>query len=129
MTPQGPESGKPPPSLVEAALMGLCPRCSSRTLFAGIVRFAPKCRVCGLEFARFNVGDGPAAFLILIVGAIIVGLAIWLQLAVEPPVWVHMVLWLPLSAALVLGGLRMAKAALLASEFRNSAGEAGQRGE
>ena len=69
------------------------------------------------------VGDGPAAFLILIIGALIAVLAIWVQLAFEPAYWVHVVLWVPLATLMTIGGLRVAKAALLASEYRNKAGE------
>lgn len=71
------------------------------------------------------MGDGPAAFLIMIVGGIVTALAVWLQLAVEPPWWVHVLLWVPLTTALVLAGLRLAKAWLLQAEYRNSAREAG----
>ncbi|HET9627902.1 MAG TPA: DUF983 domain-containing protein [Novosphingobium sp.] len=109
---------------VTAALFGCCPRCHSRTLFAGIAKFADRCRVCGLDFTAFNVGDGPAAFLTLIIGAVITGLAIWLQLAVEPPFWVHILLWVPLTAAAVIGGLRATKAWLLQAEYRRKASEA-----
>lgn len=108
----------------QAALLGLCPQCGARTLFGGLVKFAPRCRVCGLDFESFNVGDGPAAFLILIVGAVVVGLAAWLQVSVAPPFWVHALLWIPLSTALVIYGLRAAKAALVMAEYRNRAGEA-----
>ena len=66
-------------------LRGDCPRCGAHTLFDGWIAFAHKCRACGLDFDAFNVGDGPAAFLILIVGAIVVGAAITLELAAEPP--------------------------------------------
>ena len=111
------------PSPVEVALRGLCPRCGNRTLFAGIVNFAPKCRACALDFAGFNVGDGPAAFMILIVGGLITGLAIWLELAVEPPFWVHILIWFPLTALLVVGLLRISKALLLALEYRHRAQE------
>lgn len=104
-----------------------CPACGAKTLFAGWVSFAPRCRACGLDFSRFNVGDGPASFLILIIGGLMSGLAIWLQLAAEPPFWVHALLWIPLATVLVLFGLRVSKAALLTSEYRNRAGEAGQR--
>ena len=85
--------------------------------------FAPKCRACGLDFAGFNVGDGPAAFLILIVGALVTGLAVALELAAEPPWWLHVLLWLPLTAALVIGLLRLAKGLLLALEYRHRARE------
>ena len=115
-------SATPEPSLVQAALLGQCPRCAGRTLFAGWIRFADRCRACGLDLTRFNVGDGPAAFLTLIVGAIIVILALWLQLAAEPPWWVHVLLWPPLTTLGVILGLRVGKAALLQSEYRNKAG-------
>ena len=118
-----PEPSKGQPGLAEAALFGLCPRCGGRTLFAGPTRFAERCRACGLDLTRFNVGDGPAAFLTLGIGAIIVALALWLQLAAEPPWWVHAILWLPLTVLGVVLGLRVAKAALLQSEYRNKAGE------
>ena len=111
------------PGPAAVALRGLCPRCSARTLFNSLAGFAPKCRDCGLDFAGFNVGDGPAAFLILIVGALITGLAIWLELAAEPPWWVHALLWLPLTAAAVVGSLRVAKGLLLALEYRHEARE------
>ena len=117
-----PETSKGQPGLGQAALFGLCPRCGARTLFAGWVGFADRCRACGLDIARFNVGDGPAAFLILIIGAVVTGLAIWLQLAADPPWWLHVILWLPLTIAGVIGGLRMAKAALLHSEYHRGGG-------
>jgi uncharacterized protein (DUF983 family) len=91
-------------------------------LFAGWVRFADKCRSCGLDFSSFNVGDGPAAFLILIVGTIVVVGALALDGAAEPPWWVHLV-WVPVAAALTIGGLRLAKAWLLGQEYRHRAGE------
>ena len=106
-----------------AALKGLCPRCSARTLFQGLIRFAPRCRSCGLDFTAYNVGDGPAAFLILIVGALITGLAIWLELAAGPPFWLHLLIWPPLTLAAVLGSLRLAKGALLMLEYKNAARE------
>ncbi len=106
-----------------AALRGCCPRCGARTLFSGIATFAPKCRACGLDFHAFNVGDGPAAFLTLIVGALITGLAIALELSAEPPFWVHIILWLPLTTAAVILSLRFAKAMLLALEYRHRARE------
>ena len=109
-------------SPLPAALKGSCPRCGQDRLFRGWVSFAPKCRACGLDFASFNVGDGPAAFLILIVGAILTVLAIVTDLSWSPPWWVHLV-WLPVGLFLTLGGLRTAKAALLAQEYVHRARE------
>ena len=111
------------PTPWSVALRGLCPRCAAKTLYEGLASFAPKCRACGLDFAAFNVGDGPAAFLILIVGALVTGLAVWLELSAAPPFWVHILLWLPLTALLVVGSLRFAKGLLLALEYRHRARE------
>ncbi|MGZ8313165.1 MAG: DUF983 domain-containing protein [Allosphingosinicella sp.] len=109
--------------LPAVALKGGCPRCGQPGLFTGIVTFAPRCRACGLDFSAFNVGDGPAAFLIFIVGGIVVGLAIMLELSASPPWWLHLLLWLPLTVVLTLGLLRVAKGLLLALEYRHRARE------
>ena len=110
------------PSLAAATFEGLCPRCGARTLFSGLARFAPSCRGCGLDFASFNVGDGPAAFLILIVGAIVAVGAILLDQMMSPPWWVHLV-WVPFAAGLTIYGLRAGKAALIYQEHRHRARE------
>ena len=122
--PEGNQDTGGQPSIASAALFGLCPRCGARGLFEGsVAQFAQRCRACGLEFHRFNVGDGPAAFLTLIIGALITGLALWLEVAWHPPFWVHVILWVPLTALAVIWGLRAGKAALLAAEFQRGAGE------
>ena len=108
-------------SRLAAALEGACPRCGERTLFAGTAAFAPCCRACGLDFTAFNVGDGPAAFLILIVGAILTAAAITVELEFQAPWWVHLV-WIPVGLILTLVGLRLAKALLIAREYRTGAG-------
>jgi uncharacterized protein (DUF983 family) len=110
------------PSALRAAFAGSCPRCGGHTLFSGWLRFAPKCRSCDLDFDSFNVGDGPAAFLIFIVGTITVVGALWLDAALTPPWWVHLI-WIPFAAALTIGGLRLSKAWLLAQEYKHRARE------
>jgi uncharacterized protein (DUF983 family) len=111
------------PTPLSSALFGLCPRCGAATLFRGLTSFSARCRACGLDYAAFNVGDGPAAFLVLIVGAVVTGLAIALELGTAPPFWVHVLLWVPLTAVLVIGSLRVAKGLLLALEYRHRAHE------
>lgn len=109
--------------LVRAAVAARCPRCGVSPLFDGWVSFAPRCTACGLDFSAFNVGDGPAAFLILIVGGLVTALALFLQVAANPPFWVHILLWVPLTTALVIFCLRISKSALLMLEYRNKARE------
>ena len=92
-------------------------------MFAGWAKFADQCGACGLDFSRFNVGDGPAAFLTLILGTIVVTLAILLELTAHPPWWVHVLLWVPVTAGAVLASLRVSKGALIALEYRNRAAE------
>lgn len=92
-------------------------------MFAGPIGFSPHCRQCDLDYGQFNVGDGPAAFLTLIVGAVMVVLALSVELKFHPPLWVHMLLWTPLTVVAVVGSLRVAKGALLTLEYRNKARE------
>ncbi len=110
------------PTLAGASLKGLCPRCGSRTLFAGLVRFADRCGQCQLDFKSSDVGGGPEVFLILIVGAIVVVGALVVDFRFVPPWWVHLV-WLPVAAVLTIAGLRLAKAALFYQSYRHQAGE------
>lgn len=112
--------GEPAP--VPAALVGACPRCGSRTLFGSWVGFAPCCRSCGLDYHGFNVGDGSAAFLILLIGALLTIGALTVDLALEPPFWVHLI-WVPIGAAMTIFGLRFAKALLIGQEYRHRARE------
>lgn len=107
--------------VLRGAIEGRCPRCGARSLFRNIASFTPVCSRCGLDFGAFDVGDAAAPFLIFIVGAVVVGGAIWLELAVSPLWWVHVVLWLPLTIGLTLMLLRVAKGVLLALEYKNDA--------
>ena len=111
------------PDTAQAALRGLCPRCGANGLFVGPISFAGKCVKCALDFTQFNVGDGPAAFLIMIVGAVITIGAVSVELRFAPPFWVHILLWLPLTTLLVIGMLRIAKGVLITLEYRNRARE------
>lgn len=120
MTDRAPAPARRP---VDSGLKGACPRCGARTLFRSAIAFADRCPACGLRFADFNVGDGPAAFLTLGIGAIVTVLAITLELSAEPAWWVHALLWPPLALAGVIAALRVAKGWLLALEYRNAARE------
>lgn len=111
----------PPPAQV--AFTGCCPRCGKGKLFQSFLKFAPKCDHCSLDFDGFNVGDGPAAFLTLGIGGLVTILAVTVELAWSPPWWVHAALWVPLVVIGVVLSLRVAKAALLALEYRNAARE------
>ncbi|MCW3846396.1 DUF983 domain-containing protein [Sphingomonas sp. LB-2] len=107
----------------QAALRGVCPRCGKGKMFAGWIAFAKTCADCGFDFTRFNVGDGPVVFLTLGIGALVTLLAVSVELAFEPGILIHALLWVPLTAALVILCLRFAKGLLLALEYKNAASE------
>jgi uncharacterized protein (DUF983 family) len=108
-------------TLFAAALKCRCPRCGKGKLYDGLLSVAPRCVSCGLDFAAQDAGDGPAVFVVLILGAIVVGLALLVEVAFAPPLWVHIVLWTPviLGGAIVL--LRPLKAWLIALQYRHRA--------
>ncbi len=87
------------------------------------MKFADRCRICWLDYAAFNVGDGPAAFLTLILGTLVVIGAVALELTIEPPLWVQLLLWTPVTLGGVVFSLRLAKGWLIALEYRNAAHE------
>lgn len=107
-----------------AGLRGRCPNCGEGRLFEGFLKVAPRCDVCGFDLARADSGDGPAVFIILIVGFLVAFAALITEIAVRPPIWVHLIVWLPLTAGLCLALLRPMKGLLLAAQFANHASEA-----
>ena len=109
----------PAVSLPRAALGCRCPRCGQGKLFAGLLQVRPACEVCGLDLTAQDAGDGPAVFVILFLGLIVVGLAALVEITYSPPIWVHIVLWTPLILGGAIGMLRPLKAGLIALQFRH----------
>jgi len=111
------------PSSLKAGLMARCPRCGEGALFSSFLTIAPRCKSCKLDFRFADSGDGPAIFIILIAGLIIMVAVVVVELLYQPPYWVHAALWLPLTAILCLGMLRPFKATLVALQYRHRAEE------
>jgi len=112
------------PTLTESALRGLackCPRCGRGKLFAGFLTLRPDCEACGLDYAFIDTGDGPAIFIIMLAGAIVVACALIVEVKYQPPLWVHAVLWLPLILATTLLPLRAMKSLLIALQLHHQA--------
>ncbi|AXS39494.1 DUF983 domain-containing protein [Breoghania sp. L-A4] len=117
-----------PQSPLSTALGCTCPRCGQGRLFAGFLKTAKRCSNCGLDFEFIDSGDGPAVFIIMIVGFIVVACAMVVEIKYMPPIWLHMVLWLPLTIVLSLGMLRPLKALMIALQYKHNARE-GRLGE
>ena len=114
------------PTVTESAMRGIacsCPRCGRGKLYAGFLTLAPRCDACGLDYAFIDAGDGPAIFIIMIAGAIVVACALIVEVKYQPPFWLHAALWLPLIAATTLLPLRAMKSLLIALQFHHKAAE------
>ncbi|MEZ5932999.1 MAG: DUF983 domain-containing protein [Alphaproteobacteria bacterium] len=111
--------GSPPPSPWATGLRCACPACGAAPLFQGFLQVRKNCPACGADLSGQDSGDGPVPFVIFLVGAIVVGLALVTEVRYEPPVWLHLVLWLPLTVLLVLVLMRPAKALMIAFQYKH----------
>ena len=115
-----------PATLAQTAMRGLackCPRCGEGKLYKGFLTLRPNCEACGLDYAFIDAGDGPAVFIIMIAGFIVVGSALIVEIKYQPPLWVHAALWGPLILATTLLPLRSMKALLIALQYHHKAAE------
>ena len=96
-----------------------CPRCGKGKLFHGFLDVRPTCEACGLDYRFVDSGDGPAVFVILGLGALIMLAVFWLEFRFEPPWWLHVVLWLPITFGAAVWMLRVLKAWLIAQQYRH----------
>ncbi|TAM99022.1 MAG: DUF983 domain-containing protein [Rhizobiaceae bacterium] len=108
---------------IGAGLRGRCPRCGEGRLFSGFLTLGKRCANCKLDYSFADAGDGPAVFVILIIGFIVVGLALWMEVTYNPPLWVHFILWIPLTLVLCLVALRLMKGVLITLQYRNKAAQ------
>jgi len=113
----------PTQSSLKVGLRNTCPRCGEGKLFEGYLTPSKSCSACSLDYAFTDAGDGPAVFIMLIAGFVIVGLALYVEFSYHPPYWVHAALWVPLTIALPLLLLRPLKGWLIAQQYRHAARE------
>jgi uncharacterized protein (DUF983 family) len=113
--------GVAPPSPIVTGLAGRCPRCGRGAMFSSFLTVAPACKACGLDFSFADAGDGPAVFVTLIGGFLILGAVLGVQVAYDPPFWIYPLIFIPLTLIVCLGLLRPFKGLLIASQFVNRA--------
>ena len=106
---------------ISCGVRGRCPRCGEGRLFSGFLKVGTRCTNCGLDYAFADAGDGPAVFVILIIGFLVVGLALWTEVDLNPPLWLHFIIWIPLALVLCLTALRLIKGILITLQYRNKA--------
>jgi uncharacterized protein (DUF983 family) len=96
-----------------------CPRCGKGDVYDGFLKFTERCSSCGLPIAKNDNGDGPAVFLIFILGFALVPLALLIAMNVDWPLWLHGLIWGVVVTGLTVGLLRPAKALTLALQYRH----------
>jgi uncharacterized protein (DUF983 family) len=106
-----------------SGLTGRCPRCRQGKMFSGLLALRKKCERCGLDYSFADAGDGPAIFVILLSGFIVVAAALIVEVKYQPPFWLHAVLWLPLILLVTLAPLRMIKGLLISLQYHHKAAE------
>jgi uncharacterized protein (DUF983 family) len=109
------------PLAIARGLRARCPRCGAGKLFDGFLSLRQACDKCGLDYGFADAGDGPAVFVILIGGAIVVCAALVTEIVYQPPYWLHAALWLPLILLVTLLPLRMVKGLLIALQYHHKA--------
>jgi uncharacterized protein (DUF983 family) len=109
--------------ILKVGLRGRCPHCGKGRLFNGFLKLAPKCDVCGLDYAFADPADGPAFFVMMTAAVPITAFAVWLELTYDTPIWVHALVTLPLLLLGCLLPLRPLKGALVASQYVHKAEE------
>ncbi|MET4697425.1 uncharacterized protein (DUF983 family) [Constrictibacter sp. MBR-5] len=107
------------PSSLQAALRCRCPRCGRGRLYDGFLTVRERCESCGLDLRHHDSGDGPAVILIFVIGALIVPAALITEAKLEPPYWLHLVLWPPIIIGAIVGLLRPLKAFFVAMQYRH----------
>lgn len=113
----------PRPNPIAAGLACRCPNCGRGRLFKGFLKVRERCEACGFDLKAADSGDGPAVFIILVVGFLVGFAALFTEMTYRPPIWLHLVIWLPLATVLCLGLLRPFKATLVALQFHHRAAE------
>lgn len=116
MTPDGPQGAVDP---IRAGLRGRCPHCGQGRLFQGFLKVRPACEACGFDLATIETGDGPATFIMQIAGFLVGFSALYVEIAFSPPIWLHLIVWLPLVVLLALGLMRPGKGLMTALQYRN----------
>jgi uncharacterized protein (DUF983 family) len=108
---------------ISRGLRGRCPRCGEGVLFRGFLNLKPRCESCGLDYGFADAGDGPAVFVILLGGFLVVFAALITEVLYKPPFWLHALLWLPLILLVTLVPLRAIKGLLIDLQYHHKAQE------
>ncbi len=120
-TPEFPERSNK--EIIKLGFAGRCPRCGRGRIFERGLKVAEKCRACGLSFSEHDAGDGAVVPALLLLGTVLAGLALWVEFAHEPPLWMHFILWGPIGVIATLLLLKRLKGIGIALQHKHRSTE------
>jgi uncharacterized protein (DUF983 family) len=106
-----------------AGLTGKCPRCGEGHLFSGLLKIAPSCDKCGLDYSFADAGDAPAIIVMTVAGFVVLGATLLVEIFYQPPYWVHAAVAIPLAVVFCVLLLRPTKSLMIALQYFNKAEE------
>ncbi len=106
---------------LHAGLKACCPHCGQGRLYQGLLSPAKQCNACGLDYSFIDAGDGPAVFVIMVLGFIILALALFVEFTFRPPLWMHIIIWAPAITVTSIWALRFTKAMMIALQYKTKA--------
>lgn len=125
---EGTEVPAAPPirlSPVQTGARGLCPRCGKGHIFNGFLTLRDHCEVCGLDYSFADPADGPAVFVQLFACVPGVIFIVMMEILARPPLWVHLIVGVPILLLTTVLPLRPIKGWLVAAQYTTRAQEAG----
>ena len=108
---------------VQTGLSGRCPECGEGRLFKSFLKFENKCAACDADFSNEDAGDGPAVFVIFLVGIFIVPLGLAFHMRLNPPMFVTMIIWCPIIILVSLWLLRLMRGVMFNIAWQRKARE------
>ncbi len=111
-------------AIFRAGLRGRCPECLEGPLFDGFLKFGRICPSCGYDYQQNDIADGPAVFVMFAASLLVVPPALAFQILLDPPIWLTLLIFIPLIILVSLVLLRPFRGAMFAAQVMNNAAEA-----
>ena len=96
-----------------------CPHCGQGHMFRAYLKVADTCDVCGEELSHHKADDFPPYIAIFIVGHLLVGLMLHMEMSYTLPPWVYVAIMVPLAIILPMLLLPSIKGAVVGLQWAN----------
>jgi uncharacterized protein (DUF983 family) len=102
---------------IKNGLRQRCPACGKGRLYGAYLKVVDVCADCGAELHHQRADDAPPYVTMLITGHVVVAALLFVEQHYAPPEWLHLVIWLPVTALLSLWLLPRVKGALIGIQW------------